>query len=45
VLVIGQADLAQSKPLCQEEPYRKQWAEPQALLDLAPYWADNEVHV
>ena len=35
-LVVGQADLAQCTPLCQAEPYREQWAELQAMLDLAP---------
>jgi ArsR family metal-binding transcriptional regulator len=35
-LVVSQADLARCTPLCQEEPYRGQWAELQAMLDLAP---------
>jgi hypothetical protein len=28
--------------LCLEEPYREQWTDLQALLDLAPYWTDRE---
>ncbi len=35
-LVVGEADLTRCTPLCQEKLYREQWAELQAMLDLAP---------